>query len=200
MKNILHIISSPRGEASVSVQLGNTIAQRVTETFPGSTVTQLDLSVNPFPHIDGAYITALFTPPELATPEVKAALKRSDEAVVQLLESDILVIGLPLYNLGVSSTLKSWIDNVVRAGQTFRYKDGVPDGLAKGKKAYIAVASGSVFSEGPMAAFDYAVTYLTGVLNFIGITDINVVRAEGLAIPGLQARALEKAIEAIDIV
>lgn len=199
MKNILHIISSPRGEASVSVQLGNAIAERAAETFPGSTVTRLDLTTNPFPHIDGAYVNALFTPAELATPEIKDALKRSGEAVAQLLETDILVIGLPLYNLGITSTLKSWIDNVVRAGQTFRYSAEGPEGLVKGKKAYIAVASGAVFSEGPMVAFDYAVTYLTGILNFIGITDIDVVRAEGLAIPGLQETALEKAVSAIAV-
>lgn len=199
MKNILHIISSPRGENSISVKLGTAIVAQATDTFPRSTVTELNLTETPFPHIDAAYINALFTPAELATPEVKATLQRSDDAVAQLIDTDILVIGLPLYNLGITSTLKTWVDNVLRAGKTFSYSENGPQGLLKGKKAYIAIASGGIFSEGPTAAFDYAITYLTGILNFIGITDIDVIRAEGLAIPGIQETALDKAISAIAV-
>lgn len=199
MKNILHIISSPRGDESFSVKLGNAIVAQAQETFPGSNVTTLDLTVNPFPHIDGAQIKALRTPLDLHTNEDKAVLQRSDEALAQLFAADVIVIGVPIYNFGITSTLKSWLDNVVRAGQSFRYTENGPEGLVKGKKLYIAVASGAVFSEGPYAPFDFAISYLKGVLNFIGITDIDVVRAEGIAIPGIQETALDKAIESIAI-
>ncbi|WP_116790236.1 FMN-dependent NADH-azoreductase [Flavobacterium psychrotrophum] len=199
MKNVLHIISSPRGEESISVKLGNAITAQVAETFPGSSVTQLDLTVNPFPHIDGEQIKALRTPADLHTAEHKALLKRSDDALAQLFATDIIVIGAPIYNFGIPSTLKSWLDNVVRAGQSFTYASGSPEGLIKGKKAYIAVASGAVFSEGPYTSFDFAISYLKGVLNFIGITDIEVIRAEGLGVPTLQETALDKAISAIAV-
>ena len=200
MKNILHIISSPRGEASVSIQLGNAIVGELTETFPGSRVTELNLATNPLPHIDEITVSALRTPADQHSEIQKEVIKASDTAIAQLIAADILVIGVPLYNFGVPSHLKSWLDHVVRAGKTFSYTAGGPKGLLENKKVYVAFSSGAVYSDGPYKAFDFATPYLSAVLAWIGIQDVTIIRAEGLGIPDLQATALEKAIEAIDIV
>jgi FMN-dependent NADH-azoreductase len=113
------------------------------------------------------------------------------------MEADTIIISLPLFNFGIPSVLKTWLDHIVRAGVTFNYTADGPLGLVTGKKLYIALASGGVYSQGPMQAYDHAVPYLTSVLNFIGITDISVVRAEGTGIPALKDIALEKAMAEI---
>ena len=199
MKSILHIISSPRGEESVSIKLGNAIVKQVIETFPGSTVTELDLTKNPLPHIDEVTVSALRTPADQHSEIQKEIIKASDAAIAQLFEADIIVIGVPLYNFGVPSHLKSWLDHVVRAGKTFKYTAEGPQGFVEGKKVYVAFSSGALYSDGPYKAFDFATPYLTAVLAWIGINDVTVYRAEGLGIPGLQETALEKAIEAIAV-
>lgn len=199
MKNILHMISSPRGAESISVQLGNSIVNQFMSAFPGSNVTTEDLNVNPFPHLFEEQITALRTQADDLTAEQKELVKRSDKAIAQVFDADIIVISLPLYNFGIPSTLKSWIDNVLRAGHTFSYTAEGPSGLVKGKKAYIAIASGAVYSEGPYEAYDFAIPYLKAALGFVGITDINIVRAEGTAVPGLMENALEKAVNSISL-
>ena len=113
-----------------------------------------------------------------------------------MLAADTLVIATPLINFGISSTLKSWLDNVLRAGRTFRYTEAGPEGLAKGKKAYIVVASGGVYSEGPAAAMNHADPYLRTALGFIGITDVEVIRVEGVALgPDAAEKAVEKALD-----
>ena len=124
--------------------------------------------------------------------EEARAVDVSDAAVDEVLDADTLVIATPLINFGISSTLKSWIDNVLRAGRTFRYTASGPEGLAKGKKAYIVLASGGIYSEGPAAAMNHADPYLRTALGFIGITDVEVIRVEGVA---LGADAAEKAVE-----
>lgn len=198
MKNILHVISSPRGAESISIQLGNSITEQLTEAYPGSNLATLDLNIKPFPHLFEEQITALRSHSEL-TADQKELVKRSDEAIAQLFDTDILVISLPLHNFGIPSTLKSWLDNIMRAGHTFSYTADGPNGLVKDTKVYIAIASGAVYSDGPYQAYDFAVPYLKAALGFIGITDISVVRAEGLGITGLAETALEKAIESIAI-
>lgn len=198
MKNILHVISSPRGTESISIQLGNSITEQLLEAYPDSKLTNLDLNVNPYPHLFEEQINALRSPAEL-TPDQKELVKRSDDAIAQLFDTDILVISLPLHNFGIPSTLKSWLDNIMRAGHTFSYTAEGPKGLVTGKKVYIAFASGAVYSDGPFQAYDFAVPYLKAALGFIGITDVNVVRAEGLGITGLAETALEKAIGSIAI-
>lgn len=199
MKNILHIVTSPRGEESVSIKLGNAIVNNIAETFPGSTATELNLAANPIPHITGEQIKALRTPQDLQTDEDKALAKSSDDAVAQLQDTDIIVISIPMYNFGIPSNLKSWLDLVLRAGKTFTYTANGPQGLVTGKKVYLALATGGIYSEGPAAAMDFIVPYLKATLGFIGITDITVSRAEGIAIPALQAQALDKAIEAFAV-
>ena len=199
MKNIMHVISSPNGAKSTSIKLGSSIVEQLKNAYPGSHVVIKDLNVNPYPHLDDAQINALRSNADTHTKEQKELAKRSDEAIAELFDTDILIISLPLYNFGIPSSLKSWIDNVLRAGHTFSYSPEGPKGLVKDKKVYIAIASGGVYSEGPMQSYDFAVPYLKTVLAFIGITDVSVVRAEGMGVSGLMEHALEKGIESIAV-
>ena len=102
-----------------------------------------------------------------------------------------------MYNFGIPSTLKAWIDHIVRAGVTFRYSDGFPEGLIKNKKVYLAISSGGVYSEGPMKSYDFTEPYLRTALGFIGLTDITVFRVEGTFVPGVKETALPKAIDSV---
>lgn len=197
MKKILHIISSPRGGASVSIQLGNAVVSKSQETYPGSIVKEKNLAQHPFPHLEEVHLSAFFTPAESRSAENLAAIQHSDEAIVELQEADIIVIGVPFYNFGVPSTLKAWVDHIARAGVTFQYTEQGPQGLITGKKVYLAVASGGIYSDGPMQAYDFATPYLKGVLGFLGMTDVTVFRAEGASIPVVKDTALEKGIESI---
>src|ERR1700730_6845220 len=197
MKKILHIISSPRNGASFSIKLGNAIVEKVKAAYPGCTVKETNLVTTRFPHLEEAHITSFFTPAENRTPESIAALKHSDEAIREIQEADIIIIGAPLYNFNIHSSLKAWIDQIVRRGIAFRYDGNGPEGLVKGKKVYSAVASGGVYSEGPMQPHDFVVPYLKWVLGFLGMTDITVLRVEGTAIPGIQETALEKGVKSI---
>lgn len=197
MKKILHIISSINGAQSFSIQLGNAIVDKIIAANPGSTVKETNLVDIEIPHLGAAQFTAFFTPAESRTPQDLEAIKYSDEAVKDLLEADVIVIGSPLYNFGIPSTLKAWIEHIVRRGITFSYGENGPVGLVTGKKVYIAVASGGVYSEGPMQAYDFAVPYLKTVLGVLGVTDVDVFRVEGTNVPGVQEGALEKGINSI---
>lgn len=199
MKNILHVISSPRGSESVSIKLGNSITEQLLEAYPGSKLTIENLNVEPYPHLYDEQVVALRTQSQEHNEAQKELVKRSDKAIAALFDADILVISLPLFNFGIPSSLKSWIDNVLRAGHTFSYSSEGPKGLVKDKKVYIAIASGAIYSEGPYQDYDFAIPYLKAVLAFIGITDVSVVRAEGLGIAALAETALEKAIESISV-
>ena len=195
--NILHLISSPRGEASFSIKLGNAIVEKLQEANPGSTLTTHNLVESPFPHLEEVHINSFFTPLESHTSELAEAVKHSNEAIAELKDADAIVIGAPMYNFGIHSSLKAWIDHIARAGQTFSYSEKGPEGLVKNKKVYFAISSGGVYSEGPMKAYDFTESYLRSVLGFLGMTDVTVYRAEGLNVPDLKDVALDKAIESI---
>lgn len=196
---ILHLISSPRGQASFSLKLGNAIVEKLTAANPGSTVKTHDLVKTPFPHLEEVHINSFFTPLENHTPEQKVAIKHSDDAIAELFEADAIVIGAPLYNFNIHSTLKAWIDHVARAGKTFSYSEAGPKGLVENKKVYVAISSGGVYTEGPYKAYDFIEPYLRGVLGFLGMTDITFYRVEGVNMPALKDTALDKAINSINI-
>jgi len=196
---ILHLISSPRGEASFSIKLGNAIVEKLVAANPDSTVKTHNLLNTPFPHLEEAHLNSFFTPAENHTPEQKSAIKHSDDAIAELQEADTIVIGAPLYNFNIHSTLKAWIDHVARAGKTFSYSEAGPEGLVKGKKVYVAISSGGVYTEGPYKAYDFIEPYLRAVLGFLGMTDITFYRVEGVNMPALKDTALEKAINSIEI-
>lgn len=192
-------MSSPRGNASFSVQLGNVIVSKLQSRYPGSILQETDLTQRPLPHLDNDHVSAFLTPADQRTPAQLAKNRDSDQVVQEVMEADIIVIGAPLYNYGIHSCLKIWIDHLIRAGLTFRYTEKGFEGLVKGKKAYIAMSSGAVYAEGPMQAYDFVVPYLKAVLGHIGITDITVARVEGTAITGLKEHAWEKGCNTIEI-
>ena len=199
MKKILHIISSPRGAASFSIKLGNAVVEKIQAKYPESTVKEFNLVKHQFPHLEEVHLNAFFTPVENRTPENLEALKHSEDAIKDLQDADIIVIGAPLYNFNIHSTLKAWIDHIARAGITFKYGENGPVGLLTGKKVYIAIASGGVYSEGPMQQMDFIAPYLKGLFGFLGMTDVSVFRVEGTGIPGMADKALENGINSIQI-
>lgn len=192
MSSILLLTSSPRSE-SLSTSIAAELADKLKTQNPGSAIVRRDLAANPLPHIDDLFTAAIRKPVEARTVQEAAAVKTSDELVNELLAADSIVIGTGLINFNIYSSLKTWIDNVARAGLTFKYTESGPVGLATGKKLYIVLASGGVYSEGPAAGMNHAVPYLKSVLGFLGITDIETIYVEGLA---FGAEAAEKAIGA----
>ena len=183
----------------MSIKLGNAIIEKIKAEYPGSTVKESNLITQQFPHLEEAHLASFFTPAESRTPANIEAIKHSDEAIQEIRDADIVVIGAPLYNFSIHSSLKAWIDHIVRSGVTFKYDENGPEGLLKGKKVYIALASGWVYSDGPMQSFDFVEPYLKHILSFIGLADISVFRVEGSAIPGIQDTALEKGISSIHL-
>ncbi|KZS51271.1 MULTISPECIES: FMN-dependent NADH-azoreductase [Rhizobium] len=192
MSSILLLTSSPRAE-SLSTPIAVDLAEKLKSQNPGSLVVRRDLATNPLPHIDDLFTGAIRKPAEARTAEEIAAIKTSDELVNELFAADTIVISTGLINFNIYSSLKTWIDNVARAGVTFKYTESGPVGLLTGKKVYVVLASGGVYSQGPAAPLNHAVPYLKSVLGFLGITDIETIYVEGLA---FGPEAAEKAIDA----
>lgn len=199
MKRVLHLISSLQGDNSYSTKLSKAIIGKVIEKYPGSTIATVNLVEQQIPHVTPALLQAMFTPGEQLTAEGKESLRYSDDAVKQLMDADIIVIGAPLYNYTIHTSLKAWIDHVTRAGITFGYGEQGPVGMVTGKKVYVAMSSGGVYSEGPGKENDFVAPYLKAFLGFLGMTDVTVFRAEGLKVPGVKETALEKGIGSIVI-
>ena len=199
MKRILHLISSLQGKESHSIKLGHAIVEKIQEKYPVSTVEELNLVDIEIPHLNPTTLRSLFIPGDQLTAAEKESIRFSDDAIQQLLDSDIIVIGAPLYNFTIPSSLKAWIDHITRPGITFSYGESGPVGLVRGKKVYVAMASGGVFSKGPGKENDFVAPYLKAFLGFLGMTDLTVFRAEGLKVLELKASAMEKAIDSIQI-
>ena len=199
MKRILHLISSVQGNQSYSIRLGHEIIEKIQDKYPGSTVEELNLVDIEIPHLNPAVLRTFFIPGDQLTTEEKESIRFSDDAVKQLFASDIIVVGAPLYNFTIHSALKAWIDHVTRAGITFAYEESGLVGKVTGKKVYVAMSSGGIFSEGSGKANDFVAPYLKAFLGFLGMTDLTVFRAEGLKVPGIKEHAMEKAIGSIVI-
>ena len=185
MKNILYIQSSPRGSESYSQKVAQSIVDELTESYPGANVTVRNLAQNPPPHVGDAFVDGLSTGPEQRTPEQAAALALSDVLIDELLAADVIVFAVPMHNFGPPSTLKAWIDHVVRVGRTVSYSQKGPEGMLKGRRAILVLARGGVYSDGPARPFDFQEPYLRAILGFIGITDIDVVPVEGIAMSAI---------------
>lgn len=198
MTKILHLKSSPQGEESHSIRLGEAIVEKLKLDYPNSVVHGVNLHDYELPHLQALQIQAFYTPAEFRMPELQAAIRKSDQAIADLLDADLLVIGAPMYNFGIPSVLKAWIDHVVRVGVTFAFTENGPVGLVASKPVFIAEACGSIYSTGPLQAFDFVKPYLRAVLGFIGLTDVTVLRIEGTAIPGVKETALTHALASID--
>jgi len=199
MSKILHIISSPRGEASNSIKLAEAIIERLQLNYPSAALHTKDLTKAPFPHLEEVHLNAFLTPVEQHSEEHREAIRHSNLAIEELMNSDFIVIGAPMYNFGISSTLKAWFDHIARAGITFKYTQQGPVGLLTGKKVFLAITTGGIYSSGEGVGNDFLTPYLKFMLAFIGITDITVCRAEGFAIAEMRDNALEKAIGKIQI-
>ena len=177
---LLHVDSSILGQGSVSRDLSADVVAALQMRHADLAVTQLDLAATPIGHLTAAHIAAAQGAP--VDDALKADVAMGQVALEDFLASDIVVIGAPMYNFGVPSQLKAWIDRISVAGKTFRYGESGPVGLCGGKKLVIVSSRGGVYSEGsPASAFDHQETYLKAAFGFLGIADITFVRAEGVA-------------------
>jgi FMN-dependent NADH-azoreductase len=175
---ILQINASARSAGANSTRLADAVTARLLAQNPHASVELRDLAANPHPVLDEPALGALFTPAEQRTPEQAARVALDDALIAQLQSVDAIVLGVPMYNFGIPVQLKTWIDAIARAGVTFRYTANGPEGLVKGKKVYVALARGGLYRDTPA---DSQVPYLKNVLGFLGMTDIEFIYAEGLA-------------------
>lgn len=149
MTQILIVESSPRGAESASHRLTGKVRERLRALYPEAKVVEHDLAKDDMPHLDYPTVKAIFTKDQTEKESLKDALRLSDQLTEEVLSSDLLVIASPMWNFGLPSSLKAWIDHVIRPGKTFRYAGVGVEGLAQGKKAILVLASGGVFTEGP---------------------------------------------------
>jgi FMN-dependent NADH-azoreductase len=190
---LLHIDSSILGEASASRELSAAIVKALTGAMPGVEVIRRDLEANPIPHLDSRLLAAV-RPDIAAASATRATDEKGAAALEEFLGADIVVIGAPMYNFTIASQLKAWLDRIIIAGKTFGYTEAGAKGLAGGKKVIIASSRGGLYAPGtPQAAHDFQETYLRTILGFIGIEDIEIVRAEGLAYGPEQREAAMRA-------
>jgi FMN-dependent NADH-azoreductase len=187
---ILHIDSSVTGAKSVSRPLTKEAAEKL-GSKPGATVTYRDLVGEPLSHYT-AVLRIHGATPELATPAQKLELETGETILAEFLASDVVIVGAPMYNFSIPSQLKAWVDLICVAGKTFSYGAGGPKGLCGGKKVILVSSRGGKYSEGAYAAWDFQEKYLLTVFGFLGVTDLTIVRAEGV---GSGPEAAQAAIE-----
>lgn len=193
MTKVLYVTSSPRGEASFSNQVAARVLDEIRARDPGTEIVSRNLADDPLPHIDADFLTAARSPDGATSERQKAVLARSDALVDELIGSDIVVIAVPMINLGIPSTLKAWIDHIVRAGRTFSYTEAGVQGLVGGKKGIIVAARGGYYS-GEKKALDFQLPYLESVLGFLGLTDITSFEVEGTSLgPEVAGKAVAEA-------
>lgn len=193
---ILQINGAARSNGANSTKLADSITTRLKAKYPQATVEVRDLAANPHPMLDEAALGALFTPADQRTPEQAARVALDDALIAQVQSADVIVLGVPMYNFGIPVQLKTWIDAIARAGVTFQYTANGPEGLIKGKKVYLALARGGMYRDTPN---DSQVPYLKTVLGFLGMTDVECVYAEGLAMGAEGAiQSFAKAEETLD--
>jgi FMN-dependent NADH-azoreductase len=182
MSTLLHIDSSPLGEASISRHLTGEFAKSWKLANANGKIVTRDLNATTIAPISGAWVGAAYTPEEGRSADQRELLALSDTLIAELFAADEYVIGVPMHNFGVPSTLKLWIDQVARAGKTFAYVDGAPAGLLKGKKATLLVTSGGVYDAGTaMASYNFVEPYLRTCFGFLGVTDTTFINAGGTA-------------------
>jgi FMN-dependent NADH-azoreductase len=182
MANLLHIDSSPLGEASVSRALSGEFVQNWKEANPDGKIVTRDICAQSLPSVTASWLAANFTPEEARTKEQKELLSVSEALVAELLAAHILVLGVPMHNFSIPAALKLWIDQIVRGGKTFNFTENGYVGLVTGKEVRVFVASGGVYDPGsPAAGMNFVEPYLRTILGFIGITDIRFLWAGGTA-------------------
>lgn len=187
--NLLHVDSSILGDNSVSRVLSKAIADRIVSGEPGIHLSYRDLAAEPIAHLTGRYLAGQSVDVQ-HDQAMQEDLALGGKVLEEFLASDVVVIGVALYNFTIPSQLKAWIDRILVAGKTFHYTETGPKGLATDKNVFLAIARGGFYGEGsPMASFEHAETYMRTALGFIGITNPTVVVAEGLAVSAEQREA-----------
>lgn len=190
MKKILRIDASMRAADSVSRQLSDQIIQ----TLDSNQITVRDLRIAGVPPINEAWMQASFTSADERSAAQQQALALSDELIAEVRAADLLVIGVPIYNFGVPAALKAWIDQICRAGETFRYTESGPVGLLENKSAIIVITSGGTRSD---SNIDFATPYMRQVMRFIGIDDVKFVVADSLMTDDSRMDSAEQAISTL---
>jgi len=193
---LLHVDASILGANSASRQVSAAVVERLRAAQSGLEVTYRDLAAQPLTHLSGEHLAAA----QGATPESPALqrdLANSQAVLEEFLAADTVVIGAPMYNFTIPSQLKAWIDRILVAGKTFRYSEKGPEGLAGSKRVIIAISRGGLYGAGtPAAGFEHAESYLRAVFTFLGVTNLEIVLAEGLALPDQREKAIQGALKA----
>ena len=196
MKTVLRLHCSILGNNSQSPQLSNTLLERIKKTYPSVKIVSRDLVKDPLPHLNGEQFSAFITTPEQRPVEQKVIASQSDDLIKEISNADTIVLALPMYNFGIPSQLKSYFDNLARAGMTFKYTANGPVGLLTGKKAIVLATRGGFYFGTDK---DTQTKYVKDFLEFIGIADVEFIYAEGLAIsPEQKAKSLELASDIIE--
>jgi FMN-dependent NADH-azoreductase len=193
---ILQVNASVRGAGSHSTRLAGRIVERLRGIHPRASLRVRDLARDPHPALDAAALAALSTPADARTPAQSARVAQDDALIAEVQAAGVIVLGVPMYNFGIPSGLKTWIDAITRARVTFRYTGSGSEGLLGGRKVYVALARGGRYRDTPG---DHQAAYLRTILAFLGLTDVEFVYAEGLAL-GAQAeeQGLASAYDQID--
>ncbi len=181
-RTILQIDASAQGERSESRRLTDEFIQRWKSVSAEDQIIQRDIVDNPLPHINSAILGSMMTPAEQRSPEQSITAEQYEELLQEFLDADVLVLGVPMYNFTIPSTLKAWIDHITVPGKTFEYTAEGPVGLVSDKQVYILSTRGGFYNESPMDQMDHQVSYLQTLFGFLGIEDIQIIHAEGLNI------------------
>lgn len=187
MTQVLIVTSSAQSDQSVSSRLADHFEAQLRAADPGVRIVRRDVGAQPLPHLTAANVAAIRGTPQ--TQEELATRRLSDELIGELGAADLIVIASPMYNFGISSTLKAWFDHVLRAGVTFRYTEQGPEGLLKGRKVVVIESRAGLYSEGEASVMDGQEPHLRAMLGFMGLEDISWVRAERLAFGAETAEA-----------
>ncbi len=196
---VLKVTSSIMGGNSFSLKLANEIVEKLQAENENVELVERNLMTSKMPHLSETHIKALMGSDDIDPQEKEAFLTLSNTLIDEVMEADVIVIGVPMYNFGIPSVLKAWIDLVLRAQTTFKYTENGPVGLVENTKAYLAVSTGGVYSDDAMKSYDFTETYMKTALAFIGITDVKAFRVEGVNMPDLKDAALGKAIDTIEL-
>lgn len=195
-RKILCLTSSPRRDTAYSNLVAARVLKQLALVHPDALVVVRNLARNPLPHVDEDFVVATRSLAGPRTERQRALLERSDSLVDELLAADTIVIAAAMVNFTVPSTLKAWIDHVVRPGRTFRYTEAGSEGLLKGQRAILVLARGDIYAKGRMMLFEHQESYLRAILNFLGISDIRTILVEGVALgPEAAELALGRAMQ-----
>lgn len=193
--NILCLTSSPRRDTSYSSLVAMRVLRELRQVYPDATVTIRDLARNPLPHLDEDFVIATRSIAGARTDRQREQIERSDALIDELFAAETIVIAAAMINFGIPSPLKAWIDHIVRPDRTFRYTEGGSQGLLRGRRAILVLSRGGIYSGGPLRSFEHDESYLRSVLDFVGITDVQTILLEGMALgPDFAERAVDAAM------